>query len=107
MRRLTLVVITIGLSLMISACGRYDFGCGEGWGSMMDFGCFGYGGMFMGMLLLVILVAVAIFWFAREAKSKTNGQMSGETPLDILKKRYAGGEITKDEFERMKKDLEA
>ena len=42
-----------------------------------------------------------------EAKSKTNGQMSGETPLDILKKRYAKGGIAKDEFERMKKDLEA
>lgn len=31
----------------------------------------------------------------------------GETPLDILKKRYALGEIGKDEFDRMKKDLES
>lgn len=37
---------------------------------------------------------------ARKDKSPT-----GETALDILKKRYAGGEITKDQYERMKNDI--
>ena len=105
MRKVTLFTAGIGLTLLISACGPYGFGCGEGWRPMMDFGYFGHGGMFMGMLLIVILIVAAIYWLAREAKSKTKS-LSGETPLDILKKRYAGGEITKDDFERMKKDLE-
>ena len=30
-----------------------------------------------------------------------------ETALEILEKRYAKGEITKNEFEQMKKDLQA
>ena len=49
---------------------------------------------------------VVIYWFAREVKSKTNSPLSGETLFDILKTRYAKGEITREEFEVMKKDLE-
>jgi uncharacterized membrane protein len=30
-----------------------------------------------------------------------------EGPLQILKRRYARGEMTKEDFERMKKDLSA
>lgn len=106
MRRLTPVLIATGLTLLLSSCGRYDFGCGEGWGSMMDFGYFGYGGMFMGMLFIVILVVAVIYLFVREARTKADHRLSVETPLDILKSRYAKGEITKDEFEKVKKDLE-
>ena len=41
-----------------------------------------------------------------------SGESSGEnresgTALEILKKRYAKGEITKNEFEQMKRDLQA
>ena len=102
MKRLILVVTVISLTLMISACDRYDFGCGEGLDSMMNFG---YGGMFMWMVFIVILVAVAVYWLVREASTKTDHRLSGETPLDILKRRYAKGEITKEEFEKVKKDL--
>jgi len=33
------------------------------------------------------------------------GRIVRETPLEILKKRYAKGEITKEEYDRIKQDL--
>ena len=44
-------------------------------------------------------------WMQDPDKNHTENTDS-EKPLDILKKRYAKGEITKEEFEQTKKDLE-
>jgi len=39
-------------------------------------------------------------------KQATKGRdRAGETPMEILKKRYAKGKITKEEFDSMKKDI--
>jgi putative membrane protein len=56
-------------------------------------------------LLLAVVVIVAVYLLMRGSKTGGFGQTSQETPLDILKKRYARGEITKEQFEEMKKDL--
>ncbi|WP_320046365.1 SHOCT domain-containing protein [uncultured Ilyobacter sp.] len=77
--------------------------------------CFEYfnrGGMFgwMGgglMMLFPILIIVLIFYFFnKNDKNDRNNNIENPTPLDILKKRYARGEITKQEFEDMKKDIQ-
>lgn len=59
--------------------------------------------IFWGLFILGLVVAVR--WFVDRGKTKP-GDLEPQTPLEILKMRYARGEITKDEFERMKQELE-
>ena len=79
-----------------------------GHGNMMDWGS-GMGG-FGFILNIVIWVAVIVGivilvrWVAGFTKQK--GQASQEdSALEILKKRYASGEISKEEFEQKKRDI--
>jgi len=71
------------------------------YGHMMGYG---YGGGFMWFIVL-ILVGVGIYFLLKVYKSKGSEGPFTETPSDILKQRYAKGEIDKEEFERKKKDL--
>jgi len=64
---------------------------------------FGLGGALM-WLLLIVLVGVVIYFIIRQLNTGKS-ETTGETPLEILKKRYAKGEISKEEYEQMKKDL--
>lgn len=68
---------------------------GYGWGM-------GVGGWLL-MILFWVLIILAVIYIARAV---SNGRQKEETALDILKKRYAKGEISKEEFEKMKDDLE-
>jgi len=64
--------------------------------------------MWGGIMMLVFWVAVIVGivflvkWIVDQ--SRTN-QRRDESPLEILKRRYAAGEITKEEFEEKKRDL--
>lgn len=59
----------------------------------------------MGVIFLIVL-GVAIYFIVQTIRTKSAGGQAQDTPLDILKKRYAKGGITKEDFEQMKKDLE-
>jgi uncharacterized membrane protein len=53
------------------------------------------------MLLFTAMVSgIGLRFLQRQEKEST-----AQTPLDVLKMRYARGEITREQFELMKKDL--
>jgi len=56
-----------------------------------------------GVFLMVFLIAMVVMLMSRSSSPTS----ANETPLDILKGRYARGEIDHDEFERRKRDLES
>jgi putative membrane protein len=66
------------------------------------------GGFGMGWWWIIgIVVLIAIIWPLAQRFNRNNsaGQSPGKSALDILKERYAKGEIDKQEFEERKKDL--
>jgi putative membrane protein len=71
---------------------------------MMYYGC-GYGGMFMWIIFL-IAIGLLIYFFVQSLKTRGQTPTENESHLDIIKKRYAKGEINKEDFDRMKRDLE-
>ncbi len=71
----------------------------------MSYGC-GFGGMFM-WIFFVIIIALIAYFVIQTIRTKTTGQMPQETPMDILKRRYAKGEISKEDYDKMKKDIDA
>jgi len=52
------------------------------------------------------MTGVGIYFLLQVSKSKDSDVSNIETPLDILKQRYASGEIDTEEFDRERKDLE-
>ncbi len=53
-------------------------------------------------LVVVGIVALVRFVATRSATPHVSGS---ETPLEILRRRYAAGELTKEQFEQMKRDV--
>lgn len=70
-------------------------------------GYYGFGMMGFGWIFMVLfwgLIIWLIIWLINQNKHSEN-HYERKTPQEILKERYAKGEITKKEYEEMKKDL--
>jgi putative membrane protein len=74
--------------------------------SQMDWG---WGGMIFGpimMIVIVVLIVLLVRWLVESGRGSASPGSSLQTPLDILKERYAKGEIDKDEFEERRHVLD-
>jgi len=76
-------------------------GPGGGWGV----GVFGMLFMALFWILLIVGMVLVVKWLVEQGRPVGGAGAGGESALDILKKRYARGEIGKEEFEVKKRDL--
>lgn len=115
---IAIVVIVVLAVLLLGGAGMMGF---SGFGMMGPginggYGMMGYGGSYgfrynpIGTILSLVFwaliiggAALLVIWLVRGAGKAT---ASGESVLDILKARYAKGEITKEQFDAMKSDLQ-
>lgn len=74
----------------------------------------GWGGMALGILLMLLfwggvlaILGLGVWALIRYTqRQEGRGAGSGGRALDILKERYARGEITREEYEDRRRDLE-
>ena len=92
---------------------------GHGFGDGFGFGGFGWIGMVFGGLMMLLfwgglfgLLFFAVRSFAPSSSGQssvgsTGGRPPGNNALEIVKERYARGEITKEEYDNIRQDLTA
>ena len=71
-----------------------------GWGWGMGFGMIS---VVLFWVLVILGIVVLVKWVS--GGSSVPGQPPAKTALDILKERYARGEVDREEFEQKKRDL--
>jgi putative membrane protein len=72
--------------------GEYGYGMGHGFGWIF-------------MILFWVVVILLIFFFVKLLSKRSPNEKTGNRAEELLKERYAKGEISKEEYEQMKKDI--
>lgn len=79
----------------------------HGWGYGMR-GFFG-AGMIMMPIIWIAIIGLGVYFIKRVVDSSDRDRISHNSqasPLDIVKRRYAKGEIDKEEYQKIKDELE-
>lgn len=101
-------IISGNIFLFLSATSAFaDQGnSGNGWNMHhMMFGPFRGMMMIPMFIIILIFIFILVYFFRRGTDTFQPERFKEEGALEILKKRYARGEITKEEYEKMKKDI--
>lgn len=71
----------------------------------MWYGMMGFGGLMI--IVWIVIIGLIVWGVVALVRHSGSGSKSAEKedPLEIAKRRYAKGEISKKEFEQIKKDL--
>ena len=72
---------------------------------MNDGGSMFFGGGFM-WIIWILLIVVVVYAIKAGMGGNFGDRNNDESPLEILKKRYARGEIDEQEYERRRNELE-
>ncbi|MBX0297684.1 SHOCT domain-containing protein [Haloarcula nitratireducens] len=102
-RRLALLAVP----LLVAATGTAAAHGGESYGGGMmggGWGLFGGAMGLWGLLWMGLLIAVPLYLVYALLNRETDGDDEG--PLSVLRERYARGELSDDEFERRREQLE-
>jgi putative membrane protein len=90
------------LVLSYFSSGYSYYGYPYGWGIM------GVMMLFMVPIMIIVLIAIAYIvyrGFSWGGYYGRYGEEEKETAMEILRRRYARGEISKEQYEQMKKDM--
>lgn len=103
MKKTVLILAVILLVLSTVSLAQMGGGMMGGYGYGM--GWFGSMVMIVFWILVIVGLVFLIRWLASSTKNDGHGAKPEDSAIEILKKRYATGEITKEEFEEKKKGL--
>ena len=63
--------------------------------------------MGLGWILIIVVIAVIVWLLVRGPLVTGRGPSERPSALNVLKERYARGEIGREEFEQKRRDLES